>query len=190
MISKGLCWQCAKVSGTKRTGSMENVVGRGEWSPSATGGGTDGSCTLLLLGHGCHLFSKADWSLHSNIRKAGCAPCTWYLLLGNSLITFPLAVALLVANLVSEGRIPPGHGETELGQYKVAYVQGKGAAGTYLLANLIFNHSFPWAASTTGQSSPDAHNCLPFLSSKLQMCRGRDMLCKALTADPGAGSGL
>jgi len=185
-----LCWQCAKVSGTKRTGSMENVVGRGEWSPSATGGGTDGSCTLLLLGHGCHLFSKADWSLHSNIRKAGCAPCTWYLLLGNSLITFPLAVALLVANLVSEGRIPPGHGETELGQYKVAYVQGKGAAGTYLLANLIFNHSFPWAASTTGQSSPDAHNCLPFLSSKLQMCRGRDMLCKALTADPGAGSGL
>lgn len=63
VISMDLCWQCAKVSGVKRTGEIGNVMGwaEGNGLPVLQGvGDTGGSCTVLLLGHGCHRFSKAD----------------------------------------------------------------------------------------------------------------------------------
>lgn len=60
-----LCWQCAKVSGVKRTGEIGNVMGWAEGNGLPVlqeVGDTGGSCTVLLLGHGCHRFSKADQS--------------------------------------------------------------------------------------------------------------------------------
>lgn len=57
-----------------------------------------------------------------------------------------------------------------------------------LFADLIFSRSFPQPLSLSlarqrDKSSLDEDNCLPFMSSGLQMCRGRKTRsAKALTA--------